>query len=141
MDALEIVSHPRRREILRLVWTDERSAGDIAERFDVSFGAVSQQLRVLRDAGFVHVRAQGNQRFYRADRERLGSLATVLEAMWAASLDRLADAIEREVEAGAADGHAESAAGGAGAADAPAGHTSGVGSGAVNPPASPDGAP
>src|SRR4051812_37783035 len=141
MDALEIVSHPRRREILRLVWTDERSAGDIAERFDVSFGAVSQQLRVLRDAGFVHVRAQGNQRFYRADRERLGLLATVLEAMWAASLDRLVDAIKREVEEGASDGRAESVGGGAHAADGRRGRTSGVVSAAVNSPASPESAP
>src|SRR5689334_13919710 len=97
MDPLQIVSEPRRREILRLVWTDELSAGDIAARFDVSFGAVSQHLGVLRDAGFVSVRARGNQRFYRADHERLGALAPVLEAMWAASLDRLADAIEREM--------------------------------------------
>jgi DNA-binding transcriptional ArsR family regulator len=98
MDALEIVSQPRRREILRLVWSDELSAGEIADRFDVSFGAVSQHLGVLRDAGFVRVRAKGNRRFYQADRERLGPLAPVLEAMWAASLDRLAAAIEAEQE-------------------------------------------
>jgi len=96
MDPLEIVSQPRRREILRLVWTDELSAGEIAGRFDLSFGAVSQHLGMLREAGFVRVRARGNQRFYQADRDRLGPLVQVLEAMWAASLDRLADAIERE---------------------------------------------
>ena len=105
MDALEIVGQPRRREILRLVWDRELSAGSIAARFDLSFGAVSQHLGVLRDAGFVRVRSDGNQRFYQADQARLGPLAHVLEAMWAASLDRLAAALE--ADAGAVDREAE----------------------------------
>ena len=96
MDALQVVGEPRRREILRLVWQRELSAGEIAARFDVTFGAVSQHLGVLRDAGFVAVRADGNRRFYRADQARLGPLGGVLEAMWATSLDRLAEAVEAE---------------------------------------------
>jgi DNA-binding transcriptional ArsR family regulator len=99
MDAVQVVIEPRRREILRLVWDQELSAGDIASAFDVSFGAVSQHLGVLRRAGFVRVRSEGNRRFYQADRERLGSLAQALEAMWTATLDQLADAVERDVEA------------------------------------------
>src|SRR5687768_8666871 len=94
MDALQVISEPRRREILRLVWDRELSSGDIAERFDVTFGAVSQHLGVLRGAGFVRVRREGNRRFYRADRERLGPLAQALEAMWTDTLDRLAEAVE-----------------------------------------------
>jgi DNA-binding transcriptional ArsR family regulator len=99
MDALQVVSEPRRREILRLVWTDELSAGEIAGRFDVTFGAVSQHLGILRDAGFVQLRREGNRRLYRADRERLGPLAQALEAMWTDTLDRLADAVESDVGA------------------------------------------
>ena len=99
MDALQVVSEPRRREILRLIWTDELSAGDIAGRFDVTFGAVSQHLGVLRDAGFVQLRRDGNRRLYRADRERLGPLAQALEAMWTDTLDRLADAVESDTAA------------------------------------------
>jgi len=99
MDALQVVSEPRRREILRLVWEAERSSGEIASRFDVTFGAVSQHLAVLREAGFVTVRREGNRRLYRADRERLGPLAAALEAMWAAQLDRLAEAVEAEQRA------------------------------------------
>jgi DNA-binding transcriptional ArsR family regulator len=99
MDALQVVSEPRRREILRLVWTDEMSAGDIAGRFDVTFGAVSQHLGILRDAGFVQLRRDGNRRLYRADRERLGPLALALEAMWTDALDRLAEAVESDVGA------------------------------------------
>jgi DNA-binding transcriptional ArsR family regulator len=99
MDALQVVSEPRRREILRLVWTDELSAGEIAGRFDVTFGAVSQHLGILRDAGFVQLRREGNRRLYRADRDRLGPLALALEAMWTDALDRLADAVESDVRA------------------------------------------
>ena len=99
MDALQVISEPRRREILRLVWDRELSSGDIAAGFDVTFGAVSQHLAVLRGAGFVRVRAEGNRRFYRADRERLGPLAQALEAMWAETLEQLADAVEADAEA------------------------------------------
>jgi DNA-binding transcriptional ArsR family regulator len=101
MDALQVIAEPRRREILRLVWEREVSAGDIAARFDVSFPAVSQHLAVLREAGFVSVRRDGTRRLYRADRERLGDLAGVLQRMWASTLDELAVLAE---EAEATDG-------------------------------------
>ena len=97
MDALQVVSEPRRREILRLVWDRELSAGDIADQFDVTFGAISQHLAVLRGAGFVRARRDGNRRLYVADRDRLGPLAQALEAMWSEALDRLARAVELEV--------------------------------------------
>ena len=97
MDAWQIVAEPRRREILRLVWNDELSAGDIAERFDVTFGAVSQHLGVLREAGYVTVRRAGNRRYYRTDKERLGPLRPALESMWAQTLDDLAGAVEAGV--------------------------------------------
>jgi len=97
MDAMQVVSEPRRREILRLVWDRELSAGEIAGQFDVTFGAISQHLGILRDAGFVALRRDGNRRLYRADRARLGPLARALEAMWTESLDRLADAVEADV--------------------------------------------
>ena len=96
MDAFQVVSEPHRREILRTVWDRELAAGEIAARFPVTFGAVSQHLGVLRDAGFVRVRREGNRRFYRADRERLGPLAPALEAMWRATLDDLAAAVESD---------------------------------------------
>jgi len=96
VDALQIVSEPHRREILRLTWDRELSAGEIAARFDVTFGAVSQHLGVLRAAGFVRERRAGNHRYYRADRDRLGPLGRALEAMWSDALDRLAESVEAE---------------------------------------------
>jgi DNA-binding transcriptional ArsR family regulator len=99
MDGLQVVLEPHRREILRLIWSAEESAGRIADHFDVSFGAVSQHLAVLRDAGYVDVRRQGTQRFYRASRDGLGDLARVLEAMWGATLDRLVETVEADTGA------------------------------------------
>lgn len=96
MDVLQVVGDPRRREILRLIWDRELPAGEIAGRFPVTFGAVSQHLGVLRDAGVVRVRAAGNRRYYRADRAALGPLAPALEAMWTDALGRLASAVEAD---------------------------------------------
>lgn len=78
---------PRRREILRLIWTAEASAGTIHRALgDVSFGAVSQHLRLLERAGLVRVRRSGRNRFYRARQDRLGPLAGWLQTMWADAL-------------------------------------------------------
>ena len=99
MDVVKVIAEPRRREILRLCWRVERSAGDLADAFDITFGAVSQHLKVLRDANLVIVRRDGTRRFYRANRDGLGPLAEYLERMWAGQLDRLvllAEAAERE---------------------------------------------
>lgn len=96
MDAWQVIAEPRRREILRLVWDDELSAGEIANRFDITFGAVSQHLGVLRDAGFVSVRRAGNRRYYRTDKSGLGPLRPALEQMWKQTLDELAGAIEAD---------------------------------------------
>ena len=96
---LSAVASPRRLEILRLVWDGEQAAGTINDAMpDITFGAVSLQLRVLSKAGLVAVRRQGRQRFYRVRRERLGDVARVLEAMWADALWNLK--LEAELEAG-----------------------------------------
>jgi DNA-binding transcriptional ArsR family regulator len=90
MDSVKVIAEPRRREILRLCWRTELTAGDLAARFDITFGAVSQHLKVLRDADLVTVRRDGTRRYYRANRAGLGPLAAYLEAMWATEVDRLA---------------------------------------------------
>jgi DNA-binding transcriptional ArsR family regulator len=93
--ALKAIAEPRRREILRLVWSAERTAGDIASHFEVSRPAISQHLRVLRTAGLVTERREGARRFYRADRDAFARLRSELEAFWNESLASL----KREVEA------------------------------------------
>jgi DNA-binding transcriptional ArsR family regulator len=92
MDAalFAVLASPRRQEILRLVWEQEQSAGAIHEAMpDVTFGAVSLQLKALTEAGLVTVRRESRHRFYRARKERLGPIARTLEAMWDDALWRL----------------------------------------------------
>src|SRR5262245_5626981 len=80
---LVAINSPRRREILRLLWTGEMNAGAIHRAMpDVTFGAVSLQLGVLRKAGLVVMRVESRRRIYRAHREALGPLARMLEIMW-----------------------------------------------------------
>jgi DNA-binding transcriptional ArsR family regulator len=95
VDSFQIVAQPRRREILHLVWDQERTAGDIARQVDVSFSAVSQHLGILRDAGFVRVRRAGKQRYYQADLVGIGTLKDVLEGMWSDQVERLASLAEQ----------------------------------------------
>jgi len=93
---LGIIAEPRRQHILQLVWDRELSAGEIAAEFEVTFGAVSQHLRVLHDAGLVGVRRQGRQRLYLARKAALGPLAAVLEAHWNQRLAQLKTMVEQE---------------------------------------------
>ena len=94
---LAVLASPRRREILRLVWRDELSAGAIHKAMpDVTFGAVSLQLRQLEQAGLVEARGEKQFRFYRARREALGPVAEMLERMWSDALWRLKLAAELE---------------------------------------------
>jgi len=90
-----VVASPRRQEILRLIWHDELAAGDIHRSMpDVTFGAVSLQLKTLVGAGLVASRPEGRHRFYRARREAFGPVGTMLESMWDDALWRLKLAAE-----------------------------------------------
>ncbi|MEO6238289.1 MAG: winged helix-turn-helix domain-containing protein [Vicinamibacterales bacterium] len=94
---LAAVASPRRREILRLVWNQEVAAGDIhAAMPDVSFGAVSLQLRALIQAGLVDVRRAHRHRYYTARRQALGAVGAALEGMWDDGLWRLKLQVELE---------------------------------------------
>jgi DNA-binding transcriptional ArsR family regulator len=97
-DALLALSSPVRREILRMVWTDEMAAGAIAKAFDVSWPAISQNIRVLKEAGLVKERRSGTSRLYRADRAALKPLEAYLRKTWSRKIDKLrllAEAEER----------------------------------------------
>jgi DNA-binding transcriptional ArsR family regulator len=95
--ALAAIASPRRREILRLVWEQELTAGTIARAMpDVTFGAVSLQLRSLVSAGLLSTRAESTYRYYRARKQALGPVGRMLEAMWSDALWRLKLAAELE---------------------------------------------
>ena len=90
LPVLPVLASPRRQEILRLVWDEERCAGDIhAAMPEITFGAVSLQLKALADAGLVTVRAEGRYRYYRARRDALGPVGQELERVWGDALWRL----------------------------------------------------
>lgn len=94
---LTAIASPRRCELLRLIWDEELPVSRIHEAMpDVTLGAVSLQLKALLAAGLVEARAERQQRFYRASRERLAPVAAMLEAMWNDALWRLKLAAELE---------------------------------------------
>jgi DNA-binding transcriptional ArsR family regulator len=95
-NALRALSDPGRRRILALVRDEEHSAGEIAAEFTVSWPAVSQHLRVLKEAGLVTERREGTRRLYRARPEGLDDVRAFLDEFWDNKLERL----KREVERG-----------------------------------------
>jgi DNA-binding transcriptional ArsR family regulator len=92
--ALKAISHPKRRAMLELVWTAERTATDIAQTVGLTKPAASQHLKVLRSAELVTVRVAGNHRFYRARADRLEELRVALERFWGARLETLRAELE-----------------------------------------------
>lgn len=93
--ALEAIAEPRRRRILELVKNDELPAGEIANAFpDVSRPAISQHLKVLREAGLVTERRQGTSRLYAVRPEGLVDIRQFVSSFWDSRLDALAEVAE-----------------------------------------------
>lgn len=92
--ALKAIAEPRRREILQVIGTGEMAAGAIAEHFASTRPAISQHLRVLRDADLLSERRDGTRRLYRVRPQTFDELRSFLESFWSARLDRL----ERHLE-------------------------------------------
>ena len=93
--ALKALAEPRRRAILRLVWSEELPATDIADRFrDVTRPAISQHLAVLKDANLVTERRDGTRRLYRANADTMAELRAFLDDYWTSGLERLRDVAE-----------------------------------------------
>lgn len=93
---LRALAEPRRQAMLRLVRDEPRSVGEIAAHFDISQQAVSQHLQVLRQAGLVAVRREGQRRLYVVRPEGLETLEAFLAELWPAGLERLKKAIESD---------------------------------------------
>lgn len=92
---MKALAEPRRREILRLVWSEELPATVIAGHFtEVSRSAVSQHLRVLKEASLVNERRDGTRRLYRANPDEMAKLRAFLDDYWTSGLARLRDAAE-----------------------------------------------
>lgn len=94
--ALRAIAEPRRQAMLRLVRDEPRSVGEIAAEFDISQQAVSQHLQVLKEAGLVAVRKEGQRRLYVVRPEGLETLDAFLAELWPAGLERLKRAVESD---------------------------------------------
>ena len=95
--ALRAIAEPRRRAILRLVWSQELAATAIADQFhDVTRPAISQHLTVLKDADLVTERRDGTRRLYRANTRTMAELRDFLDDYWTSGLERLRDVTEAE---------------------------------------------
>ena len=85
--ALECLSDPTRRQVFERLRTGPRSVGALARGLPVSRPAVSQHLKVLKDAGLVGDRSEGARRVYYIDPEGLGELRRWLDGFWTDALE------------------------------------------------------
>jgi DNA-binding transcriptional ArsR family regulator len=85
--ALAALGDPTRQAIIERVAARPRPVGEIAAGLPVSRSAVSQHLKVLKDAGLVREVADGTRRIYRLDPRGLGAIRNWLDSHWAVALD------------------------------------------------------
>ena len=98
MEALAAIADPTRRRIVELLAEGERTAGQLVKEFDLSAPAISQHLNVLREAGLVMTRAEGQSRIQSLNPGGFDELDAWLEktrSVWSSRLD----ALERELRA------------------------------------------
>lgn len=98
MTPFEAVAEVSRRQILDLLRTGERPAGDLVAATGLSQPGVSKHLRLLREAGLVSVRPDGQRRLYRLEAGELASLDEWLQPFrhfWSTRLDALGDHLEK----------------------------------------------
>jgi DNA-binding transcriptional ArsR family regulator len=98
MQSLLAIADPTRRRIVELLAVRERTAGELVDEFDMSAPAISQHLKVLREAGLVTVRPEGQTRVQVLNPEGFGELEAWMEktrSFWSQRLD----ALERELRA------------------------------------------
>lgn len=96
-DVFHAIADPSRRRILELLNVRERRVQELVDTFDISFGAVSQHLKVLRDAGLVARRKEGRNRIYRLNAAPLKDVhdwTAVYQKAWRGRFQRLRSHLE-----------------------------------------------
>jgi DNA-binding transcriptional ArsR family regulator len=99
MQSLNALADPTRQRIVEMLAARELSAGDIAGQFDMSAPAISQHLKVLRDAKLVRVRADAQRRIYALDPEGFDEMdewLTRIRRFWRGKLDALERALKED---------------------------------------------
>jgi DNA-binding transcriptional ArsR family regulator len=93
--ALDALGEPMRRSIFERLRRGARSVTELADELPVSRPAVSQHLRVLKDAGLVRERRDGTRRLYRIDPDGLAEVRDYFDDFWSDVLAAFKDAVER----------------------------------------------
>jgi DNA-binding transcriptional ArsR family regulator len=93
---LDALGDPTRRAIFELLAGGKKAVGELAEELPVSRPAVSQHLRVLKDAGLVTAEAQGTRRLYAVDTEGLQAVRTWVDRFWDQTLANFKQLVEQE---------------------------------------------
>jgi DNA-binding transcriptional ArsR family regulator len=93
---LAALSDPTRRTVFERVIGGPRSVGEIAQGMPISRPAVSQHLKVLRDAGLVQEQRAGTRRIYSADAKTLGELRAYVDEMWQSALGEFATSASKK---------------------------------------------
>jgi DNA-binding transcriptional ArsR family regulator len=93
--ALQALADPTRREIFERLARGPSAVGELASSLPVSRPAVSQHLKVLRDAGLVVHRTHGTRNVYEIDPNGLGALRAWLDQFWAEALDAFKAEVEK----------------------------------------------
>jgi DNA-binding transcriptional ArsR family regulator len=99
IDVFQAIADPTRRRILDLLGDGERPVTELARQFDVTLSAISQHMRVLRDAGLVRMRPAGRERLYRLSADPLREVSEWVghhERFWRDKLAALGDHLEKE---------------------------------------------
>ena len=97
-DAWNALGDPTRKAIFELLLERPRAVGELAGELPVTRPAVSQHLRVLKDAGLVTDQAVGTRRIYRADPDGLATLRADLERFWGRALAAYKAVVEQQGE-------------------------------------------
>ena len=97
-DGLTALGDPTRRAIFEYLAERQRAVGELADALPVSRPAVSQHLKVLKDAGLVTDRPDGNRRIYEVNPEGLEALRADLDQFWSTALAGFKETVERRAE-------------------------------------------
>ncbi len=96
MAALGALGDPTRRAIFELLTAAPAAVGELADRLPVSRPAVSQHLKVLKEAGLVVDSAVGTRRLYRVNPDGVAAMRAYLDQLWGTALDAFKKAVEQE---------------------------------------------
>jgi DNA-binding transcriptional ArsR family regulator len=95
VDGIGALGDPTRREIFERIAERPRAVGELARELPVSRPAVSQHLKVLKEAGLVIDRAEGNRRIYQLDPDGIGAIRAYLDQFWHQALTAFKTHVEK----------------------------------------------